>query len=68
MMKWQAGGVGFVDSRLTGSGGKGGGRPSLEVLLAKAGLETWQSPEGFQAIRVRPLSNSMAPPRRPRWR
>jgi hypothetical protein len=40
---------------------------SVAALLAEAGLELWQAPEGFWAIRVRP-SVSASPPRRPRHR
>jgi hypothetical protein len=53
---------------LTGSGAKGAGRPTLEALLAGAGLEVWQSPEGFREIRARPPSPSPVPRRRPRSR
>jgi hypothetical protein len=42
---------------LTGSDGEGAARRSeIEAVLAEAGLELWQAPEGFWAIRVRRAS------------
>ena len=42
-------------------------RPELMHLLAEAGLELWQAPEGFWAVRLKPV---LAPPplARPRRR
>jgi hypothetical protein len=31
-------------------------QPELVHLLAEAGLELWQAPEGFWAIRVKPMA------------
>ena len=31
-------------------------RPELANLLAEAGLELWQAPEGFWAIRLKPTA------------
>lgn len=36
--------------------------PELTSALEEVGLELWQAPEGFWAIRVKPAS----PPKRPR--
>jgi hypothetical protein len=50
---------------LTGFAGSGGTGTGVAALLAEAGLELWQAPEGFWAIRVRPAPPpSAAPPRR----
>lgn len=38
---------------LTGLGGEGD-EAGLEALLARVGLELWQTGEGFWAIRVKP--------------
>lgn len=36
-------------------------RPDLEGLLSDAGLELWQDPEGFWAIRLRPPQQPTQP-------
>lgn len=60
----------IVDTKtvLTGFLGEPLSRPTLVTLLAQAGLELWQSPQGFWAIRLKPVE--MAKPdrraRRPR--
>jgi hypothetical protein len=38
---------------LTGSAPQAPGTPELGQALAEAGLEFWQAPEGFWAIRVK---------------
>jgi hypothetical protein len=47
-----------VESRkaLTGFLGEPNFRPELVALLAEVGLELWQAPEGFWAIRVKPMA------------
>jgi hypothetical protein len=40
-------------------------RSELVTLLAQAGLELWQAPEGFWAIRLKPVAMAK-PDRRPR--
>jgi hypothetical protein len=47
-----------VESRkvLTGFLGEPNSRPELVALLDEAGLELWQAPEGFWAIRVKPMA------------
>ena len=46
-----------------------GGRPGeLAANLSAAGLELWQAPEGFWAIRVKPAVTSMSPARPARKR
>ena len=39
---------------LTGFLGESISRPDLVDLLAEAGLELWQAPEGFWAVRLKP--------------
>ena len=52
---------------LTGFLGEPLSRPELMHLLAEAGLELWQAPEGFWAVRLKPAA--MPPhPDRPRYR
>ena len=42
-------------------------RPELVALLAEAGLELWQAPEGFWTVRLKQAASMPAkPPRRPR--
>ena len=42
-------------------------RPELAELLAEAGLELWQAPEGFWTVRLKQAASMPAkPPRRPR--
>jgi hypothetical protein len=57
-----------VDAKtvLTGFLGEPISRPDLVDLLAEAGLELWQAPEGFWAVRLKPaaLQLSVARPRR----
>ncbi len=31
-------------------------RPELVAMLLEAGLELWQSPEGFWAVRLKPIT------------
>jgi hypothetical protein len=52
---------------LTGFLGESFSRPELMRQLAEAGLELWQAPEGFWAVRLKPVT---VPPRvaRPRRR
>jgi hypothetical protein len=45
---------------LTGFSGESHFRPKLTNLLAAAGLELWQAPEGFWAVRLKPAP--AAPP------
>lgn len=40
----------------------------IRTLLAEAGLELWQAPEGFWAIRAKPAATSPKPQRRRRAR
>jgi hypothetical protein len=47
---------------LTGFSAEAGAVPELTSALDEVGLELWQAPEGFWAIRVKPA----APPLRPR--
>lgn len=53
---------------LTGFAREHDSRRSLVVLLEEAGLELWQAPEGFWAIRVKPAATPGSPPRRRRAR
>jgi hypothetical protein len=56
-----------VDAKtvLTGFLGEPISRPDLVHLLAEAGLELWQAPEGFWAVRVKQaVMASVKPPRR----
>jgi hypothetical protein len=55
-----------VDTKtvLTGFLGEPLSRPDLRHLLDEAGLELWQAPEGFWAIRVKPAA-APTPPARP---
>lgn len=41
---------------LTGLPSKSSSLPGLARILAEAGLELWQSPEGFWAIRLKPAA------------
>jgi hypothetical protein len=56
--------------RLTGFSVKADSGPSLRAMLDEAGLELWQAPEGFWAIRAKQRAPVPAPPvrrvRRPR--
>ena len=47
---------------LTGFLGQPVSRPDLANLLAEAGLELWQAPEGFWAVRLKqtPASTSVS--------
>jgi hypothetical protein len=49
---------------LTGFSGEPISRPDLVNLLAEAGLELWQAPEGFWAVRLK--QQVSRPPRRVR--
>jgi hypothetical protein len=50
---------------LTGFLGQPISRPDLVTLLAEAGLELWQAPEGFWTVRLKPVAAVPAkPPRR----
>jgi hypothetical protein len=49
---------------LTGFAASGG--TDVAALLAEAGLELWQAPEGFWAIRVKPAPVRAAKPARRR--
>ena len=55
---------------LTGFLGKPISRPDLVDLLAQAGLELWQAPEGFWTVRVKQavLASAKPPRRLPRAR
>lgn len=50
---------------LTGFLGEPISRLELVTLLAQAGLELWQAPEGFWAVRLKPAT-AMVPARTPR--
>jgi hypothetical protein len=52
---------------LTGSQPEAAFPPELERTLAEAGLELWQAPEGFWAIRLKAPTLAL-PPRRERRR
>lgn len=39
-------------------------QPEIAALLDEAGLELWQAPEGFWAIRAKPPAPAMAPKQR----
>lgn len=43
-------------------------RPDLVELLDRAGLELWQAPEGFWAIRLKPAALPPPAPAAPRRR
>lgn len=49
---------------LTGFFGEPLSRPELVALLAEVGLELWQAPEGFWAVRAKPAVPP-TPPARP---
>jgi hypothetical protein len=51
---------------LTGSGASDDSGSDVRALLEEAGLELWQAPEGFWAIRAKPAAPSGKPPRRRR--
>jgi len=54
---------------LTGSQPEAPAAPDLEEALAEAGLELWQAPEGFWAIRLKlPVAVGELAPRRARGR
>lgn len=40
---------------LTGSGAADDSGRDIQALLDEAGLELWQAPEGFWAIRLKPV-------------
>lgn len=41
---------------LTGIPSKSSSLPDLARMLAEAGLELWQAPEGFWAVRLKPAA------------
>ncbi len=49
---------------LTGFLGQPISRPDLVTLLAEAGLELWQAPEGFWTVRVKQAAVASAKPTR----
>lgn len=53
---------------LTGSPPEALAPPDLEQALAGAGLELWQAPEGFWAIRIKPPATPLSPRRARRRR
>ena len=55
-----------VKEGLTGFRAERDSEDSIVALLAKAGLELWQAPEGFWAIRAKPTRTAGKPPRRRR--
>jgi hypothetical protein len=52
------------ESGLTGFLAEPSSRPEIVRQLDEAGLELWQAPEGFWAIRVKPTA-APTPPARP---
>jgi hypothetical protein len=48
---------------LTEDSAESDSRPEFAALLAAAGLELWQAPEGFWAIRVKPAVMATQPTR-----
>jgi len=43
-----------AEKALTGSAAEGDSGSNVRALLDEAGLELWQAPEGFWAIRMKP--------------
>jgi hypothetical protein len=57
-----------AEKDLTAFAANGALRAEVAALLAEAGLEMWQAPEGFWAIRVKPVASLAKPSRRRRPR
>lgn len=64
--KVQAAGGALLEAKktLTGSGATENSGRELEALLDEAGLELWQAPEGFWAVRLKPPAAVRGAPRR----